>query len=126
MTLSRRAALSLGAAAPLAAALPSVASASAEMKGMSIAKSRRVPLGGFEVTTLLAGTVAREEPQSIFGMNVSAEEFAAVSEDNFLPTDKVQFFFTPTPPGRSSTITGRGRTTTTSRPRSHRSMRSSR
>lgn len=96
MKLNRRAALSLGAAAPLAAALPTAATAAAEMKGMSIAKSRRVPLGGFEVTTLLAGTAAREEPQGIFGMNVSAEEFAEVSEENFLPTDKVQFFFTPT------------------------------
>lgn len=96
MNLSRRTALSLGAAAPLAAALPTVASAAAEMKGMSIAKSRRVPLGGFEVTTLLAGTAAREEPQTIFGMNVSPEEFSEVSEENFIPTDKVQFFFTPT------------------------------
>ncbi|PTX57456.1 glyoxylase-like metal-dependent hydrolase (beta-lactamase superfamily II) [Litoreibacter ponti] len=96
MNLSRRAALALGAAAPVAAALPTAASAAAEMKGMSIAKSRRVPLGGFEVTTLLAGTAAREEPQTIFGMNVSEEEFNEVSEENFLPTDKVQFFFTPT------------------------------
>lgn len=96
MILSRRAALGVGAAAPLAAALPTTASAAAEMKGMSIAKSRRVPLGGFEVTTLLAGTAARDAPQGIFGMNVSEEEFASVSEENFLPTDKVQFFFTPT------------------------------
>lgn len=96
MNLSRRAALALGASAPLAAALPRAAAAKAEMKGMEIAKSRRVPLGGFEVTTLLAGTAAREEPQTIFGMNVSAEEFAEVSRENFLPTDKVQFFFTPT------------------------------
>ena len=29
-------------------------------------------------------------------MNVSAEEFAAVSAENFLPADKAQFFFTPT------------------------------
>ncbi|KAG1648377.1 putative quorum-quenching lactonase YtnP [Nymphon striatum] len=85
MTMTRRAALSLGASLPLAAALPQTAAAKAEMKGMDIAKSRRVKLGDFEVTTLLAGTAARDEPQGIFGMNVSAEEFA-----------KVQFFFTPT------------------------------
>jgi len=53
-------------------------------------------LGDFEVSTLLAGTRTVENPQSIFGMNVSAEEFAAVSEANFLPTDAAQFFFTPT------------------------------
>lgn len=96
MKVSRRAALAMGAAAPVAAALPQMASATAEMKGLDIAKSRRVKVGGFEVTTLLAGTAARDEPQGIFGMNVSAEEFASVSEDNFVPTDKVQFFFTPT------------------------------
>lgn len=96
MTLTRRTALSLGASLPFAAALPQAAAAKAEMKGMDIAKSRRVELGEFEVTTLLAGTAARDEPQSIFGMNVSPEEFAKVSEDAFLPTDKVQFFFTPT------------------------------
>jgi glyoxylase-like metal-dependent hydrolase (beta-lactamase superfamily II) len=96
MTLTRRAALSLGASLPLAAALPHAAAAKAEMKGMDIAKSRRVKLGDFEVTTLLAGTAAREEPQGIFGMNVSPEEFTKVSEEAFLPADKVQFFFTPT------------------------------
>ncbi|MFK7853904.1 MAG: hypothetical protein AB8B79_07325 [Granulosicoccus sp.] len=37
-----------------------------------------------------------ENPQSIFGINVSADEFAAVSEANFLPTNAAQFFFTPT------------------------------
>ncbi|SFR33051.1 MBL fold metallo-hydrolase [Litoreibacter janthinus] len=96
MKLTRRAALSLGASLPLAAALPHAAAAKAEMKGMDIAKSRRVELGEFEVTTLLAGTATRDEPQGIFGMNVSPEEFAKVSEEAFLPTDKVQFFFTPT------------------------------
>ncbi|WP_281859344.1 MBL fold metallo-hydrolase [Litoreibacter halocynthiae] len=96
MKLTRRAALSLGASLPLAAALPHAAAAKAEMKGMDIAKSRRVELGEFEVTTLLAGTATRDEPQSIFGMNVSPEEFAKVSEEAFLPADKVQFFFTPT------------------------------
>ncbi len=53
-------------------------------------------MGDFEVSTLLAGTRTVENPQSIFGMNVSAEEFAAVSEANFIPTTAAQFFFTPT------------------------------
>jgi len=55
-----------------------------------------VNLGDFEVSTLLAGMRTVENPQSIFGMNVDAEEFAAVSEANFLPVDAAQFFFTPT------------------------------
>ncbi len=53
-------------------------------------------LGEFEVSTLLAGTRTVENPQSIFGMNISADEFAAVSESNFIPTTAAQFFFTPT------------------------------
>jgi glyoxylase-like metal-dependent hydrolase (beta-lactamase superfamily II) len=53
-------------------------------------------LGDFEVSTLLAGSRTVESPQEIFGMNVSPEEFAEVSAANFIPTDKAQFFFTPT------------------------------
>ncbi len=93
--LSRRAALAMGAAAPFAG-LATQATAKADMKGADFAKHRRFMLGDFEVTTLLAGTATREEPQTIFGMNVSAEEFAAASEEAFIPADKVQFFFTPT------------------------------
>ncbi|WP_298258738.1 MBL fold metallo-hydrolase [uncultured Litoreibacter sp.] len=96
MTFTRRAALSLGASLPLAAALPRAAAAKADMKGIDIAKSRRVKLGEFEVTTLLAGMMSVEDPQSIFGMNVDKETFAQTSDAAFLPADKVQFFFTPT------------------------------
>lgn len=53
-------------------------------------------MGELEVSTLLAGTRTVEAPQSIFGMNVSEEEFKTVSDTNFIPTDKAQFFFTPT------------------------------
>jgi len=53
-------------------------------------------IGDFEVSTLLAGTRTAPDPQTIFGMNVSAEEFATVSAENFIPADKNQFFFTPT------------------------------
>ena len=57
---------------------------------------RKAKVGGFDVTTLLAGTRAVEEPQNIFGMNVSEEEFAEASEKANIPADKTQFFFTPT------------------------------
>lgn len=53
-------------------------------------------LGDLEVSTLLAGTRTVEGPQNIFGMNVSEDEFKQVSDTNFLPVDKAQFFFTPT------------------------------
>ncbi|MEO0938357.1 MAG: MBL fold metallo-hydrolase [Pseudomonadota bacterium] len=56
----------------------------------------RVKLGSFDVTTLLVGMATRPDPQSIFGMNVDAETFAAASEAANIPIDKTQFFFTPT------------------------------
>lgn len=93
--LTRRQAIAAGAALPLAAATGPVFAAS-EMKGPSAAMHNRFKLGGFEVTTLLAGSATRDAPQSIFGMNASAADFAAASAEAFLPTDKVQFYFTPT------------------------------
>jgi len=92
--LSRRAFLSSAAAIPAATALP--AWATAPMLGASTAPYRRFTLGNFEVTTLLAGQATRPDPQTIFGMNVSKEEFDAVSAKAMLPTDAAQFFFTPT------------------------------
>ncbi|MEP3033500.1 MAG: MBL fold metallo-hydrolase, partial [Pseudoruegeria sp.] len=97
--LTRRAAILTGAAAPLAATLataPSLVNAAADMKGAGRGAYSRIKLGGFEVTTLLDGTRTVEKPQEIFGMNASSEEFAAASVANFIPTDKSQFFFTPT------------------------------
>ena len=56
----------------------------------------RTRLGGFDVTTLLDGERTVDNIQSIFGMNVSKEEFGKVSAENLIPADKSQFFFTPT------------------------------
>ncbi len=94
--LTRRQTLAASAALPFAALSPAIARAEAPMMGASFAQHRRFSLGQFEVTTILAGTTPRDEPQGIFGMNVSAEEFAAVSAENFLSTTQSQFFFTPT------------------------------
>lgn len=95
-TLSRRTLLTSGAALPFAGALAGTARAQAPKMGASFAQHRRFMIGNFEVTAILAGTTPREEPQGIFGMNVSAEEFLAVSRANFLSTEVSQFFFTPT------------------------------
>ncbi len=92
--MTRRRLLAAGATLPFAGALPALAAA--PMLGAQIPPFRRVTLGSFEVTTLLAGTVTRPDPQTIFGMNVSAEEFATVSRAANLPTEETQFFFTPT------------------------------
>ncbi len=100
ITFSRRGALKLGAAFPLAApALLTATAARADghaSKDTGMGVYRRVQLGEFEVVTLLTNTMSVEGPQNIFGMNVPADEFNAVSEAAFLPNDKMQFFFTPT------------------------------
>lgn len=96
LKITRRQALATGAALPLAGTMAGTALAKAEMMGPSASIHSRFTLGSFEVTTLLSGSVPRDEIQSIFGMNVSAEEFAKVSAENFIPADKAQFYFTPT------------------------------
>lgn len=96
--LSRRQALIGAASLPLAsAAMPArPARANAPQQGAGVAPWNRVMLGDFEVTTLLAGSRPVENPQTIFGLNASAEEFKAAADAAFLPVDKAQFFFTPT------------------------------
>jgi glyoxylase-like metal-dependent hydrolase (beta-lactamase superfamily II) len=98
--LSRRQALLAGAALPLAAALaplalPTQARAAAGMLGASPTPFNRFALGGFEVTTLLAGTRTADKPQETFGLNATPEDFAAASAAAFIPADRSQFFFTP-------------------------------
>ncbi|WP_439137893.1 MBL fold metallo-hydrolase [Roseicyclus sp.] len=94
--LTRRRLLATGATLPLVGAFAGAANAEAPLLGASFARHRRFKIGSFEVTTILGGTTPREEPQGIFGMNVTAEEFAAVSAANFLSTAVAQFYFTPT------------------------------
>lgn len=93
--LTRRSLLTAAAAVPLAATLGPV-HASAPMMGASTTRHNRFVLGDCEVTTLLAATMPRPDPHSIFGLNVSAEEFNDVSAAANIPTDAAQFFFTPT------------------------------
>jgi glyoxylase-like metal-dependent hydrolase (beta-lactamase superfamily II) len=96
---TRRAALAAGAALPFAAStLATARGALAQDNPMMApnANKHSFMLGDFEVSTLLAGTRTVEAPQETFGMNVTPEEFAAVSAANFIPADKTQFFFTPT------------------------------
>lgn len=97
-SLTRRQALVAAAAAPVAASfLPGTALAAAPLQGPSAPRlSNRVVLGGYEVTALLSGTRTVENPKEIFGLNAGDAAFDAASEAAFLPTDKAQFFFTPT------------------------------
>ena len=94
-SMTRRAALGATAAIPAAALLPAAAAADAHTGPAG--KSRSFVLGDMEVSVLLAGTSLFErDMQEIFGMNVGADTFGAVSEDAFIPTDRAQFFFQPT------------------------------
>ncbi|EAQ23176.1 MBL fold metallo-hydrolase [Roseovarius sp. 217] len=96
ITLTRRAVLGSAAALPLAGIAGTSARAAAPMLGAATTRFNRVPLGEFEVTTLLAATMPRPDPHTIFGLNVTAEEFAEASAAHNIPTDQAQFFFTPT------------------------------
>jgi glyoxylase-like metal-dependent hydrolase (beta-lactamase superfamily II) len=99
MSFTRRQTLLSGAALPLAAA-GAAAGRPAAAQGTDMSPPNAIKhsfmLGDFRVSTLLAGTRTVENPQEIFGMNVSAQEFAEVSAANFIPADRAQFFFTPT------------------------------
>ena len=103
--ITRRGALGVGAALPFAGAFGALSRpAMAQDMMAENAKKRGFMMGDFEVSTLLAGTRTVEDPQGTFGMNVSAEEFAEVSEANFIPADKTQFFFTPTVVGTGDDV----------------------
>lgn len=90
--ITRRAVIGGVAALPL---FPATGLAAAPMLGVSTPLHRRFKLGSFEVTMLLSGTATRGEPQSMFGLNASEEDFAAASAAANIPNDKVQAFFTP-------------------------------
>ncbi len=76
---------------------PRRAMAAAPMQeGAGMAPFHRFMLGGYEVTTLLAGTRPMEDPHGTFGLNASDEDFAAAAEAAFVPVDISQNFFTPT------------------------------
>lgn len=59
-------------------------------------RARAFQLGDLQVTTLLSGTAPNDDPKKIFASEVPQDEFAAVSAENFLRTDALQFYYTPT------------------------------
>jgi glyoxylase-like metal-dependent hydrolase (beta-lactamase superfamily II) len=95
MSISRRQILATSAALPLVPAMAMSARADGHAVVAPRATSRSFVIGSFTVTTLLDGGGPSDEPQGIFGMNVSREEFAAVSAENFIPADSFQGYFTP-------------------------------
>lgn len=98
MPLSRRHALLAAAAAPLAAPLllrATPARAQMQTAVPPVPLHRTIPLGSFQVTSLLAGSGQMENPHEIFGLNVDAETFEAESAENFIPADRTVGFFQP-------------------------------
>jgi hypothetical protein len=62
-----------------ATATATATQSAAPMLGPSMSLHRRFQLGSFEITTILSGTVTvNNDPQSIFGLNVSEDEFKRV------------------------------------------------
>ncbi|MEM9434668.1 MAG: MBL fold metallo-hydrolase [Pseudomonadota bacterium] len=97
MTILNRRDLMIGGAAMSSAVLTnSPAMADGHTPSPSGARARGFKLGEFAVTTLLSGTSPADDPKKIFGAAVPADEFAAVSAENFLTTDALQFYYTPT------------------------------
>ncbi len=69
--------------------------AKADMKGAASATFHRVKLGDFEVTTYLDASMMREGPHPIFGANQEASAVHELMKQNYLPEEKVRFYFTP-------------------------------
>ncbi|HET6521495.1 MAG TPA: MBL fold metallo-hydrolase [Geminicoccaceae bacterium] len=101
-TVSRRAALAtvcgatlapLALASGLAGVRP--ARAAAPMLGPARPTFHRFQLGGFEVTTLLDGTIQADGPHPIFGYDQPEEAVRELAEANFLPPDRFVNGFTP-------------------------------
>ena len=98
-TLSRRTLFKSTALAGAALATPQIMTRAAFAEGHAAAKPAgfsTYQLGDFKVTAISDGFAIREEPQSIFGTDQTVADVEALLTDNFLPTDKMQFTFTPT------------------------------
>ncbi len=94
-TLTRRTAF---AGASLLATTPTIgrpASANVPMLGPERATFYRFPLGGFEVTTLLDGTIQLDGPHPVFGQDQDEAAVAELAEANFLPADRMAIGFAP-------------------------------
>lgn len=96
--ITRRTALMTTIGAPLALGLANTAQAQSApaLQGPASSNFYRFRLGGFEVTTLQAGSRVMEKPQETFGTNASTEDFAVLSKMNFIPSDRSLNGFTPT------------------------------
>lgn len=95
-TVNRRHLLIGGSALAAALAVGRPATAESHAPEPPGARARGFQLGNMQVTTLLSGTAPNDDPKRIFASEVPQSEFSAVSAENFLRTDFLQFYYTPT------------------------------
>ncbi|WP_406645811.1 MBL fold metallo-hydrolase [Aliisedimentitalea scapharcae] len=95
ISVTRRSVLASAAALPLAAAGSGV-SAENNKPAAAAHLAHSFKLGDFTLTTLLDGSAMREGPKAMFAPDASDQEFEDLSQDNFVPADRTQFYFTPT------------------------------
>lgn len=90
--MTRRGAMMLGGALPMALVLPAHAqTAPAQPAAEAPAfpgRAHTIQLGGFEVTTLLGGGGMSDNPIETFGLNAEPAEFESLSAENFIPADR--------------------------------------
>lgn len=94
--ITRRTLLTAAAALPLATGLSKVALASTETSAAAPKLAQSMTLGDMSLTTLLDASVSRENPKGAFAGQATDEEFEKISQENFISTEQVQFYFTPT------------------------------
>ncbi|WP_435164310.1 MBL fold metallo-hydrolase [Falsirhodobacter sp. 1013] len=97
MTITRRTALTTGAALPLAAFVPThlAAQASTPQEAPAMPLHHSFTFGSMRITVLLAGQAPSDNPHGTFGLNASEEEFVALSQENFIPSDRAMGNFCP-------------------------------
>lgn len=95
LSLSRRAALSTAALGVAASLLPARSHAAIALQGSHLPAFQRFRLGGFEVTSLLAGSGVMEKPFETFAMNASEAERAKAAADAFIPVEMLRSFMIP-------------------------------
>lgn len=95
--ITRRGAMMLGGALPIAMALPAYAqTAPVDDAPAFPGRAHTIRLGAFEVTTLLGGGSISDNPIGTFGLNADPAEFESLSAQNFIPSDRTGGSFTLT------------------------------
>lgn len=95
LLLTRRNMLAASASLPIALTATSVAAATHGTRAPT-PSAWSFSVGAMTVTTLLDWTGPREDPKGMFGASASDEEWAQISEQNFISPVDVEFFVTPT------------------------------